>query len=507
VLLVIEDNGYAISVRKHLQTPGGNIADNLASFRGLTIWQGDGTTPAETAGLVAGAVEHVRQGRGPGLLRLEVPRLSGHTGIDNQAYKTEDEIAEEWSRDPLPRIREYLLEADMLTADGWDALVEEVQADVRRAAEEAEAMPQPDPAQAHTFTFADPSEPPQHGGLAAEGVTLPEGTPEPHAENPSRINMIEAVRLTLASELTTNPRLLVFGEDVGVKGGVHAATLGLINEFGEERVFDTSLSEEGIVGRAMGMAYAGLTPCPEIQFRKYADTATEAINNTGTIRWRTANTFAAPMVIRVPGGFRKIGDPWHSVTSEVQYAHAVGWKVAFPSNAEDAVGLLRAALRGSDPVIFFEHRAVLDASWARRPYPGDDYVLPFGKAKHITTGDDLTVVTWGALVHRVQQAAKGLDASVEIIDLRTIVPWDQDAVLESVKKTSRCLIVHEDIGMAGFGAEVASVLVDEVFFYLDAPIRRVTAPKVPVPFNTTLMDAVVPTEERIRVQMQDLLSI
>jgi hypothetical protein len=202
--------------------------------------------------------------------------------------------------------------------------------------------------------------------------------------------------------------VLLFGEDIGPKGGVHAVTLGLQEKYGHDRVFDTSLNEEGIVGRAVGMALAGLMPVPEIQFRKYAEPATEQINDCGTMRWRTHNRFAAPMVLRIPGGFFKCGDPWHSQTNEVQFVHNPGWLVAVPSNAEDAVGLLRAGLRGNDPVIFFEHRAMLDDSWARRPWPGDDYVLPFGRAKKTSEGDDITIVTWGAMVPRCEEAAKGV---------------------------------------------------------------------------------------------------
>ena len=310
----------------------------------------------------------------------------------------------------------------------------------------------------------------------------------------------------MRQELEGNPRALVFGEDVGVKGGVHGATMGLQEAFGDQRVFDTSLSEEGIIGRSIGLAMAGLLPIPEIQFRKYADPATEQLNNCGTVRWRTNGRFAAPIVVRIPGGYRKIGDPWHSVTSEIDYAHAVGWKLAFPSNAEDAVGLLRTALRGNDPVIFFEHRAMLDAKWARRPYPGDDYMLPFGRGRVISEGDDMTVVTWGAMVERCEAAAAEVDASLDIIDLRTIVPWDRDAVLESVRKTSRCLIVHEDIELGGFGAEVAATVADEALMWLDAPVKRVAAPSVPVPFNTNLMTGVVPTVARIRAAMVDLLA-
>ncbi len=507
LLFVIEDNGYAISVQAGLQTPGGNITTNLASFGNLTLWDGRGTHPPETADLVTRAVEHVRAGKGPGLLRLTVPRLSGHTGIDTQAYKSEAELMEERQQDPIPALHDYLVPASMSQAD-WDELVETVKGEVQAACEAALRQPEPEPATVRRYLWAEPGRPQAVGGLAAERIELPAGRATPRPPSSERINMIEAIRRTLDAELALNDRCLVFGEDVGVKGGVHAATLGLQKKYGENRVFDTSLSEEGIIGRAVGMALAGLVPVPEIQFRKYADPATEQLNNCGTMRWRTANRFAAPIVVRMPGGYRKIGDPWHSVTSEVIFAHAVGWRVAFPSNAEDAVGLLRAALRGNDPVIFFEHRALLDSTWARRPYPGDDYLLPFGQANLITTGDEMTVVTWGAMVERCELAADQVDPAggrIEIIDLRTIMPWDKETVLASIRKTSKCLIVHEDLGTAGFGAEIGATIAKEAFLDLDGPIERVTTP-TPVPYNTALMAAVVPGVALIRQRMEELLA-
>jgi 2-oxoisovalerate dehydrogenase E1 component len=505
LLFVVEDNGYAISVKGPAQTPGGNIAANLASFSNLMIWDGNGTDPAETADLVYEAVQAVRQGKGPGLLRVEVPRLSGHSSMDNQGYKTEEETAEERLRDPLSAIQRYLVPA-LMRSNEWEALEREVEEEVRLACATALTQPLPDPAKATEFVLSDSGRIQEVGGMAALGLTMPQGSDVPTPPDPRRINFVEAVRRTLDVELSVNPRCLVFGEDVGLKGGVHAATLGLQTKHGENRVFDTSLSEEGIIGRAIGMAYAGLVPVPEIQFRKYADPATEQLNNCGTIRWRSHNRFAAPMVVRIPGGYRKIGDPWHSVTSEIVFAHAVGWKLAFPSNAEDAVGLLRSAMRGNDPVIFFEHRAMLDAAWARRPYPGDAYVLPFGRAKRISQGSDLTLVTWGAMVERCQAAAERVDGSIEIIDLRTIVPWDKEMVLDSVRKTSRCLIVHEDIGIGGFGAEIAATIVAEAFLELDAPVERVTAPSAPIPYDAGLMDAIVPNVTGIRRSIETILA-
>lgn len=505
VLFVIEDNDYAISVEGPTQTPGSNIALNLASFRNLLLWDGSGSNPAQTAALVSEAVAGVRRWEGPGLLRLSVPRLSGHSSVDNQNYKPQARLDDEHRRDPIPALKGYLVPG-VLSELEWEDLHDEAAAALQSACEAAESEPRPDPATVTHRVFSDPGMPQQIGGLAAEGIVLPAGSPVPQPSSPSRINMVEAIRRTLDVELDVNPRCVVFGEDVGYKGGVHAATLGLQTKHGAERVFDTSLSEEGIIGRSVGMAYMGLMPVPEIQFRKYADPATEQINNMGTIRWRTNNDFAAPVVIRIPGGFRKIGDPWHSVTSEITFAHQPGLLFAAPSNAEDAVGLLRTALRGHDPVIFFEHRYLLDAGWARRPYPGDDYMLPFGKAAVVRAGNDLTVVTWGAMVERCELAAEALGASVEIIDLRTLVPWDKEAVLASIRKTGKILIVHEDILFGGFGAEVAAVIAAEGFAYLDGPVERIGAPSTPVPFSTDLMEGVIPQVDTIRLRIADLLA-
>src|SRR5829696_6992188 len=391
ILFYIEDNRYGISVPSEFQTPGGNIAANLRSFKNLYIKEGDGTDPSATADLFEDVVRHVRGGNGPALLRLEVPRLCGHSGQDTQAYKTEDCIADEKARDPLPKLRQYLVPG-YISESEWNDLESEVERDVSAALEGALNRPEPDPATITRYRYAEPGETQIVGGLATTDFQFPTATDKPSPEA-QRTNMLTAIRRTLEHELKINPRVLVFGEDVGPKGGVHAATMGLQDTFGDKRVFDTSLSEEGIIGRAVGMAIAGLMPVAEIQFRKYADPATEQLNNCGTIRWRTANRFAAPIVVRLPGGFAKVGDPWHSVSGEVVWAHAIGWQMVFPSNAEDAVGLLRAALRSNNPTIFFEHRHLLDGPWARRPYPGDDYVLPFGKAKVTRNGDALTVVT------------------------------------------------------------------------------------------------------------------
>ncbi|HEX8527915.1 alpha-ketoacid dehydrogenase subunit alpha/beta, partial [Allosphingosinicella sp.] len=392
MLFYVEDNGYGISVPSSFQTPGGDIAANLASFRNLAIFSGDGTDPAEAAALIKTAVGHVRGGEGPALLRLTVPRLQGHSFQDTQAYKAEDIVRGEWARDPLPRLRDHLV-GSSLGSDEWDSIAAEAGAAVERALEAASSRGLSQPEQVLEHVCYD-GEMQKLGGQWTRGYRAPSSHEEPRPEG-QRLNMVTAIRRTLDRELEINPRVLVFGEDVGPKGGVHAVTLGLQDKYGPDRVFDTSLNEEGIVGRAVGMALAGLMPVPEIQFRKYAEPATEQINDCGTMRWRTNNRFAAPMVLRIPGGFFKVGDPWHSQTNEVQFVHNPGWLVAVPSNSEDAVGLLRSALRGNDPVIFFEHRAMLDDPWARRPYPGDDYVLPFGRARKVAEGKDISIVTWG----------------------------------------------------------------------------------------------------------------
>ncbi|WP_300535391.1 transketolase C-terminal domain-containing protein [Sphingosinicella sp.] len=500
MLFYIEDNGYGISVPSSFQTPGGNIAANLASWQGLRIINGDGTEPAEAARLIEDAVSYVRDERAPALLRLTVPRLQGHSFQDTQTYKDEDFVASEWARDPLPKLKSYLVPA-LLSENEWNAIEDEAQADAEAARERAEARPVADPETVMRNVFFE-GDLQTVGGQWTHGYTPPASTDQPKPEG-QRINMVTAIRRTLEHELEVNERVVLFGEDIGPKGGVHAVTLGLQERFGEARVFDTSLSEEGIIGRAVGMALAGLMPVPEIQFRKYAEPATEQINDCGTMRWRTNNRFAAPMVLRIPGGFFKCGDPWHSQTNEVAFIHNPGWKVAVPSNAEDAVGLLRGALRGNDPVIFFEHRAMLDHAWARRPYPGDDFVLEFGKAKHTREGSDVTIVTWGAMVQRCEEAAEG--RSADVIDLRTLMPWDKAAVLESVRRTGRCLIVHEDLQTAGFGAEIAAVVADEAFTHLDAPVARLTMPDIPSPHNPVLLNWAVPSVERIRAKIDDLI--
>lgn len=489
MLFFIEDNGYGISVPRHFQTPGGNIATNLEGFGNLRVLEGPGYFPPTTAGLIETALAHVREGNGPCLLRLTVPRLQGHTfGEDQTAYKTKAQIEAEQEIDPLKGLQEFVQDQF-----DWYAMEAEVNAHVRREMEAALNFPNPDPTEVEKHLFA-------------ASVPTPSATNEVSEPGGPRINMVEAIRRTLETELAREPRMVVFGEDVGPRGGVHRATLGLQARFGEARVFDTSLSEEGIIGRAGGMAYAGLRPVPEIQFRKYADPAHEQIHDLGWVRWRTAGKFTAPVVVRMPVGYsRRTGDPWHSVVDEVSYAHMQGWRIAVPSNVTDAVGLLRTALRGDDPTIFFEHRALYDTPVSRRPYPGDAFMLPFGVAATVQEGKYLTVVSWGEMLHRCVEAAQPFGEDVEILDLRTLIPWDREAVLASVRKTGKLLIAHEDTHTAGFGGEIGATIAEEAFTSLDAPIQRVCTRDVPVPYNIPMMNVVIPTVTLIRQKMEALL--
>ena len=504
-LFVIEDNQYGLSVPSLCQTPGGDIAANLSAYENLKTINAEGTEPIITWNAIRDAVGFVRSEGGPCLLRLRVPRLMGHTFVDTQTYKSDEQRAQEAARDPVPILKTYLQEQNILNETSWNALENKVDEELQQAMKIAETIPEPftNTVLEHVY-FSGKSQ--HQGGLRPDGVMLPLGSPTPHSLGP-RINLIDAVRRTLEVEMELNPRILVFGEDVGLKGGVHGATQGMQTHFGEDRVFDTSLNEDGIIGRSTGMALAGLLPVPEIQFRKYADPAHEQLNDLGTLRWRTANHFAAPVIVRMPVGYaKKTGDPWHSVSGEAIYAHFIGWQIAYPANAEDAVGLLRTALRGDDPTFFFEHRALLDSPEARRPYPGDDYCLPFGLASQLTHGEELTLITWGGMVHRCLEAIKDFSGRVTLLDLRTILPWDKSCVIESVYRTGKVLVVHEDNITNGFAAEIIATINEQAFRALDAPITRIATPDIPIPYNLGLMDAVIPGINRIKQGIKTLLN-
>lgn len=524
-LFFIEDNGYSISVPSVIQTPGGNIAENLASYKNLTIVEGDGADPIDAAEKIERATTLARSGA-PCLLRLSVPRLQGHSPYDSQTYKSVELRQREAARDPLPRLRRYLEEAGILSAEAWATLESDTNKATIAARDAAMAQPHPDPSTTRRYLFHDPQYPQMIGGLLdgqPVAISNSNAPPDPFSnqgpmsrrgpmsmrgpESMSPLTLNAAIKRTLESELRLNPRMVIFGEDVGPMGGLYGTTTSLQTRFGVERVFDTSLSEEGILGRAVGMSLAGLLPVPEIQARKYVEAAGDQLSNCGSMRWRTAGKFAAPMVIRMPCGCGpKAGDPFHAITSEGMFAHSPGLRVAFPSNAEDAVGLLRAALRGNDPTIFLEHRTLLYAPSARRYYPGDEHIVLFGEAKTLQDGDELTIVTWGETVFRCLAAADDYKRRVEVIDLRTIVPWDKEAVLRSIRRTHRCLIVHEDTVTCGFGAEIAATIAQEAFMDLEAPVIRLGTLDNPVPYSSVLHGAVAPTPEKIRAQIANLLS-
>jgi 2-oxoisovalerate dehydrogenase E1 component len=493
-IILIEDNQYALSVPWRYQTAAPSVVDNIANFRGLAIQSVEGgDIPALYAALHA-AITSARQGGGAQLVHVRVPRLTGHNWQDPAAYKSAEEKESDARRDPLPRLVAYVQEQHGVPAATIDALRDRATAFARAQAEAAWTTGHdPGPADALTHLFA-PAHP------------VP---PTPPITEGARLTMQQAIRQTLEDEMTRDPTILVFGEDVGAFGGVHRVSDGLQTRFGEARVFDTSLNEEGIVGRSVGLALNGLRPVPEIQFRKYADPAHEQITDAGSLRWRTHGRFGGPIVLRIPVGYQLMGgDPWHAVCGEAVFAHLPGWQIAYPATTLDAVGLLRTALRGDNPVMFLEHRLLYRYREANAPYPGPDYQVPFGQARLVREGRDAVILCWGESVYRAREAAEALAAEghqTAILDLRTIVPWDEEAVFAAVRRTGKVLIVHEDTRTCGFGAELAARISQDAFEYLDAPILRVATADVPSPCHDTLFDAVMPTTAKVQAALAELL--
>ena len=494
-ILLIEDNQYALSVPWRYQTAAPNIAENLSGFRDLRIQSVEGSAIMDLYRAVHSAISAARAGEGAQLLHVRVPRLTGHNWQDPAAYKSAEEKESDLSRDPLTRLITHLTEQYGVSPAHIEAMREQAAQFAREQAEAAWTEgTEPQGSDAHRFVFADPR---------------PASPTHPVTEGP-RLTMQQSIKQTLEDEMSRDPSILVFGEDVGAFGGVHRVTQGLQARFGEARCFDTSLNEEGIIGRSVGMALNGLRPVPEIQFRKYADPAHEQITDAGSLRWRTHGRFGGPIVLRIPVGYQLMGgDPWHAVCGEAVFAHLPGWQIAYPSNAADTVGLLRTALRGDDPVVFLEHRLLYRLREANRPYPGPDYALPFGQAATIREGNDALIVTWGDTVYRAREAADAVaqstGAQTRILDLRTIVPWDREAVMSAAKEIGRILIVHEDTITCGFGAEIAAQIADEAFAYLDAPVKRVACADIPSPTHHNLFNAVMPTAEKIKVALEELV--
>jgi len=494
MVMILEDNGYALTVPARYQTSGGQLLANLSNFQGVGLHSVDGADVVKLHAALAQAVGAARSSHQPQIVHVTVPRLTGHSWQDNQRYRPETELTADSQRDPLVALLSYVQQAGASEQD-IAAMQQRAHDLVRVAAEQAWASPDPQASDALTHMFA-PSSALAQSEAAASG---------------ERITMQKAIGICLADEMSRDRSILVFGEDVGKSGGVHRVTDGLQTRFGEGRVFDTSLSEEGIMGRSIGLTLAGLRPVPELQFRKYADPAHEQITDLGSLRWRTHGKFGGPVVLRIPVGYQKMGgDPWHAVTAEAVFAHLPGWQIAYPANAADAAGLLRTALRGDNPVIFLEHRFLYDGVEARRPYPGADYCLPFGQAKLVREGDAAVVVAWGDSLHRSLRAAEQVAASsgrqVAVLDLRTIVPWDRAAVLDAVSTRGRLLIVHEDTHTTGMGGQIAAEVARHAFSYLDAPIFRVSTEDTPIPCHDTLFAAVMPTMPKIVAALEELLA-
>ena len=512
VLFLIEDNGYAISVPVETQTPGGSISRLLSSFPGLMLAEVDGLDVTDSRRALDRAIRYCRSGAGPALVHAHVIRPYGHSHSDDETqYKVPEERQREADKDPIPRLARELQRRNIVSADQLEEIRQQVDAEIAEALELALAAAPPPRGQNRKYLYSPSVDP-----TSANFLTSPELSGEPRT-------MVDLINACLRDELRASDRMVIFGEDVADcsreealsvaqgKGGVFKATRGLQREFGSKRVFNSPIAEAAIVGRAQGMATRGLKPVVEIQFFDYIWPAMMQIRDElASLRWRSNNGFSAPLVIRAPiGGYLNGGAVYHSQSGESIFTHIPGLRVVFPSNALDANGMLRTAIRCDDPVLFLEHKKLYREIYNRSPYPGPDYMVPFGKATRVREGEDLTIVTYGALVHKSVAAAASLahseGASVEILDLRSLNPYDWEAIAESVKKTSRVIVAHEDTLSWGFGAEIAARIADELFEYLDAPVRRIGAEDTWVAYNPLLEKEILPQTEDIEAAMRKLL--
>ncbi len=498
VVIVVEDNGYAISVPVEVQTPGGDISKLVTAFPHLLVQSIDGTDFLASYAAVQEALAHTRARRGPAFIHAKVIRPYSHSlSDDERLYKTPEERAEEATRDPIVRMAEFLKSEGFASESELETLHKEIEREVTEAAELAIAAEKPGRDTVLRYLHSPDVDP---ASSDFERTPELEGKPD---------TMVAAINRTLKDEMARNPRIIVFGEDVADcsreaaldcvpgKGGVFKVTHGLQRAFGSTRVYNAPLAEASIIGRAIGMATRGLKPVVEIQFFDYIWPAMMQIRDEmSMLRYRSNNAFSCPMVIRVAiGGYLRGGAPYHSQSGESIFAHTPGIRIAFPSNAEDAAGLLRTAIRCDDPVLFLEHKHLYRQTYNKGPYPGPDYTIPFGKAAIRREGVDVLVITWGALVQRsllaAQQAEKD-GISVMVLDLRTIMPYDWQTITEAVARTNRVVIAHEDQLTCGFGAELAARMADELFEYLDAPVRRVAALDVPVAYYPDLEEEILP---------------
>jgi len=495
IIFLIEDNGYAISVPIREQTTGQSVYKMTAGYEGLLRFDVNGNDFFEVYEAAQAAVERCRNGEGACLINAKVVRLLPHSSSDDHnKYRTEAELAEERKNDCIVKFEERVLDEEIFTQAELDEVKQRVKEKIDEAATWAESRPDPKVEDATKHVFSDTPPPVQFE------TTEPSGAP---------IVMVDAINKALDEELAANPKLLVYGEDVaGGKGGVFTATRNLTAKYGADRVFNSPLAESSIVGTAIGLAVMGYKPVVEIQFGDYIFPAMMQIRDELTMmRYRSAGKWKCPAVIRVPVGGYIHGALYHSQNIEGIFAHVTGLYIAYPSTAADAKGLLKTACRMDDPVLFLEHKYLYRQNFAKSPEPDSSYFLPFGKARIARGGKDLTVITYGAMVQRSIEAARKLEAegvSVEVIDLRTVIPYDKDAIVNSVKKTSKVLVAHEDTLTQGFGAEIVAFIAQECFRYLDAPVMRVAGADSPIPYNSALEEAVLPDEKKIYAALKTL---
>ncbi|HXT28405.1 MAG TPA: dehydrogenase E1 component subunit alpha/beta [Vicinamibacterales bacterium] len=510
VVYMIEDNGYAISVPVEVQTAGGDLSKLVAAFPGLFVQSIDGCDFLGSYRAVAEAVGYARARKGPALIHAKVIRPYSHSlSDDEKLYKTTDERAAEAKRDPITRLASFLVSEEIATEAELKAIVAEVEQEVNTAADQAIKSEKPARDSAMLYVYSPDVDP-----TSAEFATplAAEGKPE---------TMVAAINRTLKEEMARDPKIVVFGEDVADasreaalesvpgKGGVFKVTHGLQRAFGSARVFNSPLAEANIIGRAVGMAARGIKPVVEIQFFDYIWPAMMQLRDEmSMMRYRSNNAFSCPMVVRTAiGGYLRGGAPYHSQSGESIFAHCPGIRVVFPSNAQDAAGLLRTAIRCDDPVLYLEHKHLYRQTYNKGEYPGPEYMIPFGKAAVRRDGTHVAVLTWGALVQRTLLAAQQAEKdgiSVMVVDLRSIMPFDWDTIAAAVQKTNRVIVAHEDQLTCGFGAELAARIADGLFEYLDAPVRRVAALDAPVAYCPDLEEVILPQSADVLKAIQDI---